>query len=377
MPDKDNLYWIFFDTSTIADYYLDVHNVLSLPPGFIVRYNYRKKYLSDLAIEALTNINCSPQKVLFVYSQLNSYKRGEITPNHPSDFDNMLWVPFRTGELVKLSKPSEDDINFDLQVGDYPDIENNILNKVLREQFTQNNTPYKKWVIIAEGIDTYNNLIEHNGSSGNYIKIINKIGSAPSQFAGDGFWKIHLEDKSENEIRPLLDLKSNTATSYYNLKDDTEFIINVESHTPPEIDSRRASKLSNQRNIIISSSDKNVIDLEYEKSVRQYTEFHVNSKTKKIIGFGSRKCTLKFETKNGTSEYFIGPEFLINFEVSHKIWEVIFGITFAFFSIIFYISFSFLPIGESLFFIIPLAIAIVLAVLASYLLTRGIKFIFK
>ena len=379
MDQKDNSFWIFFDTSTVAAYYLDVHNILSLPSGFIYRYNYRKTHLTDKVLALLHDSENQPSKVLFVYSQLKSYKKGQKTPGHPNDFNDMIWVPFRIGELINIPNPNDNGINFDLKVGPYPNVDNEEIYTVLKQLYSEGITPYNKWVTIVENIDYLNNLLSPEKLNPNryWEKIINFIGSPPSQFYGDSFWKIQIEDLSENIIEPKLNCTSYHNSSIYLLKDDTEYVIRVKSHTPPGLDRVEPPTLKNQRNIVIECNDENVIKFSCRESLRQYTEFPIKFKTKKIRGFGSRNCKFNLFTKNGRSEYYLGPGFSIDVIVTQKMWELIVGYLSLIIALFLFVISVNLIITGNLIFFITLLLGIVLALCAGYFLWREPKFIFN
>ncbi|HAF48558.1 MAG TPA: hypothetical protein DCL08_04860 [Anaerolineaceae bacterium] len=379
MSNKNNLYWIFFDTCIASpDYYQDVHKVLSLPFGSTVRYDYRKKYLSELAIELLNDDSRRPQEVLFIYAQHKSYKRGEERPEHPQKFDDMLWLPIRSGQLVKIPNPTEENVYFDLKVEDYPKVNYEIINKIINSQFTKNNTPFKKWVTIGEDIEDFNilvNAIAEDDNNKNWEEITNIIGSPPSQFVGDSFWKIHLEDLCESSIIPILNEKSFHTSSLYSLQEDSEYILKVRSNTPSDIEKLKSTNLSKQRIIFIQSNDKNIIDFEFEQSLRQYTEFPVRFNTQKLLGFGKKSCKIKFETRNGKLDYYIGPEYQLLIEVYPNLWEQIIGIISGFVAtLLFYVAIHVIVNDNLALSVIFLSLSLLLGLSASYFLVRKPNF---
>src|ERR1700674_1058615 len=99
--------WIIFDTCTRQPYYQDVHNLLALPAGSILRYQYRKLRLTDKALAAVS----AWQKwdaVLLVYAQSRAYAKKEPDPTAIFSFDDMLWVPTRFATLRNLVKAPGD-----------------------------------------------------------------------------------------------------------------------------------------------------------------------------------------------------------------------------------------------------------------------------
>ncbi len=116
---KDDSFLVVFDTSTIPDYYLDVHNVLALPSNSLIRYEYRSKYLSNDALNILSDDPIQKLDVLFVYTQWDKYARGDVVPPPETPPDEMIWIPFRLGKLVNTNLTYGEIYNLDLMVGAY------------------------------------------------------------------------------------------------------------------------------------------------------------------------------------------------------------------------------------------------------------------
>src|SRR2546426_8608020 len=91
-------FWVIFDTSTLREYYLDVHNLLALPAGATMRYQYRVGLLSAAAQAAVENAETAPATVLLVYGQGKQYVKGDTERQDPL-FTDMLWVPTRLAEM--------------------------------------------------------------------------------------------------------------------------------------------------------------------------------------------------------------------------------------------------------------------------------------
>src|SRR5216683_3119537 len=104
MTDVDR-FWVIFDTCTKLHYYPDLHKLMALPPGYILRYEYRAQWISDEALSAMTHPATGvPLQILLVYAQSRTYVRGGDSPDgeHTPTFGDMLWVPTRLAEMVNI-----------------------------------------------------------------------------------------------------------------------------------------------------------------------------------------------------------------------------------------------------------------------------------
>jgi hypothetical protein len=83
-------FWIIFDTSTLREYYQDVHNLIALPSGASIRYEYREKYLSPSALTAALKPQSAPSAVLLVYAQWTNYVQGSPPPPSTTSLRNAM-----------------------------------------------------------------------------------------------------------------------------------------------------------------------------------------------------------------------------------------------------------------------------------------------
>jgi hypothetical protein len=69
---------IVFDTSTLPEYYDDVHRILALPAGHVVTYDYSSGNVSPAAQVALRNFAPGSRfRVVLAYVQSEGYKKGD------------------------------------------------------------------------------------------------------------------------------------------------------------------------------------------------------------------------------------------------------------------------------------------------------------
>src|SRR5213080_3562204 len=90
-------FWVIFDTCARAEYYRDVHNLMALPKGAVMRYEYRDMYLSERALRLAVNDASAPSKILLVYAQKPGFPKGGGDAVAPAG--ELEWVATRFGAM--------------------------------------------------------------------------------------------------------------------------------------------------------------------------------------------------------------------------------------------------------------------------------------
>src|SRR5260370_33998851 len=100
MPSSESQeFWVIFDTGTRPEYYRDVHNLLALPRGAVMRYDYRDTYLSERALRLAVNDAEAPAKILLIYGQKPGFTRGTGNDAAKGPAEQFRWVATRFGTL--------------------------------------------------------------------------------------------------------------------------------------------------------------------------------------------------------------------------------------------------------------------------------------
>src|SRR5271167_221309 len=92
-------FWVIFDTGTRPEYYQDVHNLLALPKGAVMRYEYRKKYLSERALRWAIAEAAAPSRVVLIYGQKPGFTRGGDTAPAKPAAEELQWACTRFGTM--------------------------------------------------------------------------------------------------------------------------------------------------------------------------------------------------------------------------------------------------------------------------------------
>jgi hypothetical protein len=142
-------FWVIFDTSTLPDYYLDVHKLLAIPKGATLRYNYKEKYLSTSALEASRHPNTAPKLGMLFYGQRSGFHRGDETPPTGTMFEAMLWIPTRMVEMLCIPERDGETFNYDFKVLQYPSLDREATRHILAPLVQSRETPFNKWVTTS------------------------------------------------------------------------------------------------------------------------------------------------------------------------------------------------------------------------------------
>jgi hypothetical protein len=192
-------FWVIFDTGFKPPYYQDVHNILAMPHGSIVRYNYSEKYLSKEAVEFAKVFPNAPAKLLLAYCQYAGFKRGDDRSKFTSS-DQKIWTPTRLAEIVHIQVSAEN-YYFDIKLLDFPYLVKEAKNQIFSELQQKKEIPFDLLVMISSRHNELENLEERADKDTNWDSIVNWFQQEDTQFKDDSFW--HLRgpyDASNNAL---------------------------------------------------------------------------------------------------------------------------------------------------------------------------------
>ena len=205
---------VVFDTCTRSQYYADVHQLLALPSGTILRYDYQEKYFSPEAfayLRQLKETDC-PADIILFYGQFNDYAKGADDPKGKLlDPNNSVLIPTRYARLRNVAVEERiggDDgsrtiVYFHMELSGFPDPDSEAIRPLLDMLAEKKELPFEKWVALTpEGADL--SAFRQDGVQ-LWGKVVDRLAAAPSQFHGDGFWPIdHLEKETASGRKTIL-----------------------------------------------------------------------------------------------------------------------------------------------------------------------------
>jgi hypothetical protein len=187
--------WILFDTATRPEYYGDVHEVIALPAGALITYQYRKHRLTEAAIAAAEGRwRTMPRDVLVIYGQDVDFVRGGAEPGDPPSTEQMRWQGLRCARLVACWIDGEH-YNFQFKVTGYPQ-EAEQARAFAARLHEQEQAPFHKWVAFSDqglrGIG-----VKSDSGSGAWQRVVDVLNAAPMQFKDDMFWRVAPPQRSK------------------------------------------------------------------------------------------------------------------------------------------------------------------------------------
>ncbi|MCL5286503.1 MAG: hypothetical protein M1453_07265 [Acidobacteria bacterium] len=335
MPFRDeSRIWVIFDTSTRPAYYLDVHNLLALPNGATIRYEYREKYLSDPAKTAALLQDHAPRHVLFFYGQSAKYQRGEPAPKTGTVLENMLWVPTRIGEMLCIPPKEGDNFHFDLKLTGYPNSNSKAKNDILEPLIASKDVPFNKWISISDMAEEFRTLQEGKDDQ-KWAAIVSAISQYPFQFAGDAFWRLepprsskrgktvlpkYSEDfRRDGERNVVRQIKT-----VYPVHEGESYSLEISSQLSNK---PRSWNQANKFYAVVESTNKPILNVigEQRFDLRQYVVHLLKFKGSTTTEVRPQSVSLRFTTNPTSGDWESGPNFELFFELSKNWFRVVFG----------------------------------------------------
>jgi hypothetical protein len=204
-------FWVIFDTCQLNAYYQDLHNLLALPAGAIIRYDYRARYISPSAVAMIKGTATAPRDVLLIYVQHEGYRRGVGLDYRPNVNEGIFLVPTRLARMRLIPNIGGEKYAFDLELKGYPKLDFEALDEIWQRLAESNQTPWSKWVTISASVKELAKL-QCGTNADNWSTIADRLGAPPSQFHGDVFWRVDppLLDR-EHIIAPTFEMEAATA----------------------------------------------------------------------------------------------------------------------------------------------------------------------
>jgi hypothetical protein len=325
--DREAVFWVIYDTGTKPDYYADVHKLLALPRGSILRYDYRRKYLDDRAEEAIFGGGYRPDQILLVYAQSSSYVRGNEPPSGQIPAD-IFFVPTRLARLAMLPTPEAETTYYDIAVEGYPDPDSPAFSRIMDSLVADGAAPYERWVAISNLRDDFEALSNTSGDA-RWERIVELLATSPAQFAGDVFWRLGPPTRppeSRNAITEDLvreDGETYQVVSRYKLYQGHDAVMPVVSHTPigtaGGVEQRRVVQVTSQ-------SQKLQVVGSGRIELRRYSQDTARIRAAQSDDASAIVEVISLVTPPSNGGWPSGPTFDLSFQVSKRPWRVAVGV---------------------------------------------------
>lgn len=375
-------FWVIFDTATVPEYYQDVHNVLALPQGGIIRYEYRSKYLSKGSLERLQRPSNLPRSCLIVFTQPMGANRGDnLDAESISSGKLILWVATRLALLPVNPIRSGEFFIFDLKMMQYPQHDINHLMTIINPLIQSGETPYRgKWVTISDQVAALVS-IRVGDETENWQEIVRQIGQPKALFEGDFFWR--LRGPFIHRFRSLALRMPRYRTSFeigaehrlarglrfsYSAAEGASMLIDASSYRPSGL-LRRARplvKVSVEKDgPIMLHGGPPVISV----NLRHYTTQTVGLHAKRYDELDRREGIIRFESGDWVNGFPVGPEIELPISVRKNVFRLVTGVAAALEAVALTFFATKLPAEEFGTALIYIILAFVMATAAVFMLT--------
>lgn len=202
---------IVFDTCTQEEYRRDVHRVLAMPAGGIVRYEYKRHLFSKESLASLESISASslPIDALLMYGELKTFRRGQSEKGWPMlTWANANFTPTRSAR-VRNVYVHDDVIHFHLELRGFLDPGNPHIEPLLRALEAVNQLPFGAreeqycWISMLPSSMQPVEVELKSDAAGPWSRVIDWLFEKDTQFKGDAFWRllrVYPEDAQDSAV---------------------------------------------------------------------------------------------------------------------------------------------------------------------------------
>ncbi len=251
-------FFVVFDTCTHARYYGDVHEVLAMPEGGIIRYEYKRSLFkadAAAALEALCNDPLGlPADALLMYGQKRNYRQGEADPLEMLTYRDSDFIPTRSARVVAAARvpgaePASDVLHFHLQMRGFVDPDELAIPTMVQALEAGDALPFGErgrqfaWIsLLPAALDPSHDALRSDNQQ-LWGKVVDKFVTLDTQFKNDIFWRVReVREASQKGHRgapvPLQDRGTNERVHTnrwhrdYSLYEADRYEIFVETHSP-------------------------------------------------------------------------------------------------------------------------------------------------
>jgi hypothetical protein len=203
MVDQPTAFFVVFDTCTHARYYGDVHEVLTMPEGGIIRYEYKRSLFKPDAAAALDALCADPSPLpidtLLMYVQKRNYRQGERDPDTMLRWNDSDFIPTRSAKIVAVARipgadAASDVLHFHLRTKGFVDPDAPAIAAVVQAMEAANALPFgdqnqHTWVsLLPAPLETRRAELRSDNQQ-LWAKVVDKFVLLDTQFKNDVFWR--------------------------------------------------------------------------------------------------------------------------------------------------------------------------------------------
>jgi hypothetical protein len=332
---------IVFDTSTLPEYYDDVHRILSLPAGHVVTYDYGARHISPAAQSALRNfVHGDRLRVVLAYIQPKAYKKGAgSTREHVlvaptiQTLTRLAWIvavrPSPVGEQTRYY--------FDLELGGYPnDLKMTIANDLIKKLRAKDELPMKTYLAVLDSTEV-GALFGQNSDEPAFAKVVAALTQPGSQFRHDTFWRItEIRSRTKSLIplwltrsvalQPKIDQEGDRSVTYLEVVDQSTLYFTIQFQRGEEHGSDYR-----MRRITVEGSPKAASDLIRSSfASRSFGREVVAISIPATTSLATQELRIQFATQSheddDVKDYPYGPQPAIQVRYRKSFWRSAFAV---------------------------------------------------
>lgn len=202
---------VVFDTSTLPEYYNDVHNIIALPRGHVVSYDYGIKNVSSEAAGILRQFDSAASaltiRVILAYVQAADYKKGagseSVDPIPEPTFATLT----RLAKVLSVREIKNDNgVRFyiDLQLLGYPfDKDRSVAKSIVSKLRVVGDVPMKTYIAVCPD-SAPDALFSQTADDQAFSQVVDALTSGPSQFSSDTFWRLVKVSSRTKSLIPMM-----------------------------------------------------------------------------------------------------------------------------------------------------------------------------
>jgi hypothetical protein len=214
---------VIFDTSTLPEYYSDVHKIIALPRDYVVTYDYSIRHVAGDVASVLDNFvatnPASKIRVILAYLQPQAYQKGDGSDSVDPIPDPTFATLTRLAEVAAVRKTKNDDGDryyIDLQLLGYPfDRDRSIAKSIVAKLRSSQALPMRTYIVACPD-SSPDALFSQKADDQAFTQVVDTLSSAPSQFSKDTFWRLV---RVSFRTKSLVPMKS---TAWTDLKPKTD-----------------------------------------------------------------------------------------------------------------------------------------------------------
>lgn len=250
-------FFVVFDTCTQAAYYSDVHQVLALPEGAVIRYEYKRRLFKADAAAEIDRLTAHPSglplPVLLMYGQKQGFAQNSPEPTTMLSRADSVFIPTRAADLVavfvdKGAEASEDILYLHLRLRGFVSPDAPAVQTLITALEADNALPFGdkatqyKWISLLPPALAGDAIQLTSNDQTVWPAVVDRFVTAPTQFKDDVFWRVRglSEERGgghAEEVK-LVDRATNDRVHAdrfrcdYPLSESKRYLVTIQTHSP-------------------------------------------------------------------------------------------------------------------------------------------------